>query len=737
MLPILVRPECSASAVIAATFHPERTSYFLLAFADGTAAVFDALHFFSKYDSKAHETRPAISGTGGVVAFVRGLHSLGTSTGGEASKLGISSTGVDAGTGIVGIGDKICGITAVAFVPGRKAMVITVGADGKCCIVDFTQQSRKRAILLKAWHLRRPATSLSVICSPTKSASIQADGTDDVPDPDPPRSLNENYCIAIGRDDGRVLLFDLNGKLLGEQKLGAKEAPVIDVEWTQDDDSEAGFQCRSSNPAIAKAYDGHADRRVSVPVVSSPSSSGPKDSTPRPLEVSEQYRELFDFSPAQHTIEVSLQEQPSNEQTTATNHSDLSQANSEGKITSQTSQSSDFAHTSPFNKTARRKVVLNPAKSSSRSSSNESNPKRSDPPPIPPRPSPRPGGLLSIRRSQSNYESPTTDSYATLIAKARRTKSNRPLKNRKLFGPRPLPIAGVYSSQSPPVASHNQSSPESVEKKSPISSLPSTSPDLETRKTSPAASVESFQTASSHLRSASPSERSTDTVIDWDVGSTRQPFPSLDETPQPLRKEAPQTGLKKRGHVSLSISSTSLETPVLASPASNNTVSQVIQWPEASPRYSASSLHASHAPVENPSQPKGKQKGHISILPSPASDTTITSITSASEGPIVQWPSLKKSPRIPELNKALSFSGRKPTTTGIALDSIAKTLRHIVPSLPPLKKSAIMKKVRSAPLILLLLLLRRWNPQSMLRYLLSGWRWQRSLRSRGFGWRGL
>lgn len=58
---------------------------------------------------------------------------------------------------------------------------------------------------------------------------------DEADDAGPSESLeesNEAYYIAIGRQDGRVLLFDVDGKTLGNQTLDADGSRIIEVEWT-------------------------------------------------------------------------------------------------------------------------------------------------------------------------------------------------------------------------------------------------------------------------------------------------------------------------------------------------------------------------------------------------------------------------------------------------------------------------------------------------------------------------
>lgn len=662
MLPILVRPQCSSSTVVAAAFHPERVNYFLLAFSDGTAAVFDATHFFREQKRSKQGARAAVSGAGGVLAFMKGLHAHGTSTGKLALEDGVNTEGIDPGTGIVGIGDKSCGITAVAFVPRRKAMVVTVGADGKCCVVDFTQTTKEKAVLLKTWHLRRPATSLSVIHSPQASGPGQLDGTDHVaPEKQSDSSSkshytrNDSYYIAIGRHDGRVLLFDLNGKPLGDQTLDESGTPIIDVEWTQMEINAAPSRRNSSAP-LSRTSDAEIQRNAlgnSVPSPNRPLQEGLLTSS----KLSGQPREsLFDFSTLQNTA----REQSSEKVAVAANHLDAVQAPvtslEESLVCDCIPQSSHHAPTTPSNKTVQRKTGLDSAQSQSYTTSGQS--LEITPPPIPPRPSPRPGGLLSMRRAHTDnsYQAPADDSYLSLVVNARNLRNNLSLKANGTFGPRPMRSRDGGSPLKSTITTNDQTS--STLSEIAWSDVPPRPPphNPQLRPKSPTASVESFQTASSQVYTSSPSERSTDTIVDWDAGAVRQPMPSFEENSQQSTNDIVQKSPDRQGQVNFSLTSASHDSPTPASPGLTDTASPIVQWPAFSPHYSGSGLHASHLSNESPAKAKPKRKGQISVPLSSASYDSSAPASSTSGDLVVQWPSLKKSPRMPELNKALSMS---------------------------------------------------------------------------------
>lgn len=161
---VLLHPQCSASAVVAAAFHPERANNFALAYADGTIAVYNALHLDPKNGRSPHRKGLAGSEMGPEIGYITKVHatiSQTQSTNCEA----IDSVfhGYDPGSGTVGIGSETLGITAIAFIPGLKATVMSVGADGKCCMVDFAvpkhqSNNSSRIRKVKSWHLGSPGT---------------------------------------------------------------------------------------------------------------------------------------------------------------------------------------------------------------------------------------------------------------------------------------------------------------------------------------------------------------------------------------------------------------------------------------------------------------------------------------------------------------------------------------------------------------------------------------------------
>ena len=187
---ISLRPNASSASVVAAAFHPDTPNTFLLAFSDGTLAAYDASHMF-----RSHGTS-----RGGEIGHVKKLHTI-TSTSSQSD---------------FGAGD---GITATTFVPGTVCTAASVGADGRCCIVDFGYDDLGNSKVLESWHVRGAATSVSIL--PHKRYQ-------DI------KITVSDFLVAIGRQDGMVRLYDLEGELKWQRNFDlADGSRIIDVEWLE------------------------------------------------------------------------------------------------------------------------------------------------------------------------------------------------------------------------------------------------------------------------------------------------------------------------------------------------------------------------------------------------------------------------------------------------------------------------------------------------------------------------
>ena len=663
--PILLRPQFSSAAVVAAGFHPEREDYFCLAFADGTAAVYDANHFYNSHSNGERRENAAILSTGGEKAFIRGLH-IGTMTRNAATEGGVAFEGHHSSSDPGGIGGKEFGISAVAFVPGRKATVVTVGADGKCCVVDFTQPSKQKAILLKSWHIRRPATSLSVICS-AKTANISQFERADDPESESRHDLsNESYYIAVGRSDGRVLLFDLDGKALGEQALDDKGARVIDVEWTQIR-SGATLPYQSFGSSIRRSPVVRKKRKSlgSSAVAKTQPSQMELLATSKLGEHSED--PLFDFTTPRKTLGA-FHWEPSLYQPAM----DPREGHEDNAIM-EADKPDDSQQSHVTSKSSSANLPRNAIQSSSQTETQESSSFRPSieadwTPLIPPRPIPRPGGRLSTRRDQKSRLSGTkSTSHPSIIAKARKVSSSNPrlskvlstanasTRTKVLFGPHSMASPRLTNSRDSTSTSGVQILPEQTDDG--WLDVPPETPRRATEisPVSSATSKLSYKTAvSHHIETSDSAERSDDTVVDWTAGLPRQPVPTLQIT-YPSGERSHKVKSKRKGHISLSVSSESAGRVTPTPPVSDAVANPISGSSAGSPTKLLPSLPSTRSTEFGAKQQaEPMHDGHVCLSVSSSSNSETSKPTSSdSGGPIVQWPSLKKSPRIPELNKGL------------------------------------------------------------------------------------
>lgn len=207
--PVLLQPRASDGPVCVAGFHPERANIFFLGFANGTLAAYDATRIMKRQHGKYANQEHANHGE---IARFTEMHRP-TSKGGANAK---SVT-----------------ITGAAFLPGYKTRAISVGSDGRCRLVDFADGG----ITLRTWHAKAPLTSVSVmsmkeeaVCKPTPYARRKrpGEGLNMIGGP-----TSTNNLIAVGRADGKVLVYDSLGILLTQKRVSVQGEKVLGVEWSK------------------------------------------------------------------------------------------------------------------------------------------------------------------------------------------------------------------------------------------------------------------------------------------------------------------------------------------------------------------------------------------------------------------------------------------------------------------------------------------------------------------------
>jgi WD40 repeat protein len=239
----LLKPQASASGITIAAFHPERANIFLLAFDDGTLAVFDASRLRrgvgeEKYNDQSHTGKAEI---GRKTQLHRAIH---YKTEGRSRA-----------------------INGAAFLPGQNLKTITVGIDGRCKLLDFSNGSN----VLRTWHAEAPLTCVSVsTMPPIEDRKQQSSG----------RLKTSGTLIATGSQDGKVLIYDSLGLLQGVKQIGSAGERVIGVEWV----NGASPKCVST----AAPLNGHRTQILSPLVNSSAKATKNRESkrsTPKHLSI--------------------------------------------------------------------------------------------------------------------------------------------------------------------------------------------------------------------------------------------------------------------------------------------------------------------------------------------------------------------------------------------------------------------------------------------------------------------
>ncbi|KAH0543107.1 hypothetical protein FGG08_002533 [Glutinoglossum americanum] len=235
-----MRPSISSAAVTVASFHPGRPNVFLLAFADGALAAYDATRLFRDGGKGERRAGTAAGSVDGEIAHVSSIHTIGTAATSDPGD-GVNAR-IGEETQSSRAGDVSVGLTAAEFIPGFRARVVSVGTDGKCILVDFEGEGKKAGVVLKTWHVRAPATSLSLLqVNDAHLAGRTGGGIDGAMQKrreilvatgkSGDKGPGNPYLIAIGRVDGKVVVFNSSGGLLGEKTVDPDGRHVIGVEW--------------------------------------------------------------------------------------------------------------------------------------------------------------------------------------------------------------------------------------------------------------------------------------------------------------------------------------------------------------------------------------------------------------------------------------------------------------------------------------------------------------------------
>lgn len=613
-----------------ATFHPERPNVFLLAFADRACATYDAARLFQDGGIGERRLGPASSGARAETMFIKNVHAMSNIVTDSALE---ETQGYDASTGVAVIGNKGLGITAAAFVPGYKSRFVTVGQDGKCCVIDLAVPGKKEARVVHSWHVHSPATSLSITPFNHDRGVF---GHDNIQAPEDATNVVKGHpLIAIGCKDGRVLLFDLRGNQLGSETFHPDDTRVVDVEWMSGDDttglksSKSGHRVPQTPPVKAKRkrvgsvlgrdragteeiisiLDG-ADEMVLVPARESSVRDNPaKTSNGQRDHAATILNHMALFSP----IKVISETKATKRRMSRKHERDTEDSEATIKaIGKPEPRVADDGLTATRTKHFDEEHLPKPSI-------------RGDLiPPIPQRPAPGTGDHILTPRAERVAK--------PMFSQSTTAKASKPTRGLALFAPymKPnvivVPANSKHSKNKAPSNALNAASPEANDDIwTDIAPGPRQPASTASRKSSTKRSRNQNKSVAFRSPSSGPSEASNDTVIDWAAASSQPPNPLLPLLPSRTYQKTSKRF--KTGHVGLSTSSTSDDTMVQWSsfkkrPGFNihNDLGELTS-PSSSSRPLPTNLH--HFPAIQPlaittQNPKIRSKPSVSHTPKPS-----------------------------------------------------------------------------------------------------------------------
>ena len=542
--PVLLQPQCSVTAAVAASFHPDREYIFVLAFSDGTVAVYDAAQFIDERGRLAHKRRPEGSANEVEIGYVTKVHATVNRVQGAKSEGSMFQfDGYDPSTGTVGIGEMSCGIAAVAFVPGRKALVMTVGADGKCCVIDFavpkyqtTNSSRIR--IVEAWDLGMAGTSLALFnpyehLPPARYQDRRSSSQN---------SMSRKVLAAIGLRDSKVLVYDLTGDLQGQHTFGSATTRVVDVEWTAAD-TKSGYlskRNRTGSPRSKRkdlssvlAAGRVARQRVSTTretrqastrriFTAKSSRSGPHSTHTPNSDTSASTLNRLGLLSRINAVEPTVVSEPGIHRPTL-GHMDIftpvsstiSDSTDYQTAKEDFSSSTSLAHVSQqLDREAKRNGIIG-TDGLNEQSSQSTIVKTPLAPSIPPRPVPKPGGRLFLRRAQTSginlgSTQGRSNRHSKSLGLMKGTASMREPKDKSPGGPTVL-SAGLATNL-------HDGAWTDIEPESSNADHETSSNEYEGRK------------GTAVIVTPHPSEGSNDTVVDWSANTSLPPAPTMNIT---------------------------------------------------------------------------------------------------------------------------------------------------------------------------------------------------------------
>lgn len=276
-----------------------------MAFADGSCATYDAARLFRDGGRGERRPGPAASGATAETSSIKNLHIVSNRRSIIASGSRTEPDDFDVGVGGARIGSKYIGITAAGFVPGYKRRILTVGSDGNCFVIDHEGPGKKEAYVVNSWNIQGPATSLSI--TPFQP-ELGAFGQNGIRRPSNAGSARKGkIIIAIGRQDGYVLLYDLQGTQLSKQNFHAEASRIVDVEWMNGEDRNGLKRGESGNVSPQTVFSGARKNMVSMLVKGKSETLPITDCIELPLDIPTRDSSIKDKNKREDIIERTTQ----------------------------------------------------------------------------------------------------------------------------------------------------------------------------------------------------------------------------------------------------------------------------------------------------------------------------------------------------------------------------------------------------------------------------------------------
>lgn len=288
-----------------------------MAFADGACATYDAARLFRDGGRGERRSGPAASGATAETSFIKNVHVMSNRHSVIPSGSRTEPDDFDVGVGGARIGSKYVGITAAGFVPGYKRRLLTVGSDGNCFVIDNDGLGKKEAYVVNSWNIQGPATSLSI--TPFQP-DLGAFGQNGVRRPSNAGSARKGkIIIAIGRQDGYVLLYDLQGTQLSKQNFHAEASRIVDVEWMNGEDSNGLKRGESGRVSPQKIFASGARKNVGSMLAKGKSETLPiTDCIELPLDIPNRNSSIKEKHKKEAAIERTTQEEKNAKREAAT-----------------------------------------------------------------------------------------------------------------------------------------------------------------------------------------------------------------------------------------------------------------------------------------------------------------------------------------------------------------------------------------------------------------------------------